>query len=119
MSRTRGWRDPGERSAEPAPLREVVGGLLSRGPLAAGVPVGRLLLRWEEVVGERLAEVTVPVRLEGRTLVVAASAGAWGAQARFLSEEIRRRAVEVLEDVPIDRVTVVVGGSGTRGLKPL
>ena len=119
MTRSRGWRDPAERSAEPAALGEVVGGLLASGPFAAGVPLGRLALRWEDVVGERLAGATAPVRLEGRTLVVAASAGPWGVQARFLSEEIRRRAVEVLGDVPIDRVAVVVDGDAAGRQKPL
>jgi predicted nucleic acid-binding Zn ribbon protein len=119
VTRSRGWRDPAERSAEPAALRDVVAGLLARGPFAAGVPLGRLALRWEDVVGERLAGATAPVALEGGTLVVAASAGPWGAQAQFLSEEIRRRAVEVLGDVPIDRVSVVVDGDAAGGRKPL
>jgi predicted nucleic acid-binding Zn ribbon protein len=119
VTRSKGWRDPAERSPEPAALGDVVAGLLARGPLAAGIPLGRLALRWEDVVGERLAGATAPVRLEGGTLVVAASAGPWGAQARFLSEEIRRRAVEVLGNVSIDRVSVIVDGDAAGRQRPL
>lgn len=109
MPHSKGWRDPSpERSPDPALVGDVLGALLRRRPFLEGMAVGRLARDWENVVGERLARATAPVRLEGGTLVVAASAGAWGAQAAFLAEEIRKRAVEALGGTRIDRVQVVV-----------
>jgi hypothetical protein len=36
------------------------------------------------------------------------SSGPWGAQARFLAEEIRRKANEAIGSEEVDRVTIVV-----------
>jgi hypothetical protein len=81
--------------------------------------VGRLARGWTDVVGDRLAAETAPVRLEGSTLVVAAASGPWGTQARFLAKEIRRRADEALGGGEIERVRVVVDDRPFRRRKPL
>jgi predicted nucleic acid-binding Zn ribbon protein len=77
--------------------------------------LGDLARRWDEVVGERLAHESQPVRLaDGGLLVVRVSSSAWGAQVRFLADEVRRNAnraigADVVQDVRI----VVDAGSGT------
>ena len=48
------------------------------------------------LVGERLAEATAPVSLDGGCLVVRAADGPWGSQATYLADEIRRRADDAL-----------------------
>jgi predicted nucleic acid-binding Zn ribbon protein len=105
----KGWsgrRDP--RSADSTAIGEVVDGLLSEDLFARGLPIGRLAAMWPEVVGARLAAETAPASLEGRVLTVEATNGPWGAQARFLNEEIRRHADDALGGGRIDRVHVVV-----------
>ena len=111
-------REP-DRSREAATISEIVGALLAQPVLAQGVKVGNLARSWAEVVGERLAAETAPTRLERGTLTVAASSGPWGVQAKFLAEEIRRRANEVLGDARVDRVVVVVDEGRPTGRKPL
>ena len=102
-------RFPGrERKNDAVPIAEILGGLFGERAFAGGLSVGRLAARWPSVVGERLAAETAPARLEGRTLTVAVSTGPWGAQARFLAEEIRRKANEALGSEEVDRVTIVV-----------
>ncbi len=108
MPRPKGWGRRGERSASEVRLGAVLEELLRQPEFARGAPIGRLASRWEGVVGPRLASETAPVSLERGVLVVAASSGPWGAQARFLGEEIRRRANEVLGGTTVQRVHVVV-----------
>jgi hypothetical protein len=72
--------------------------------------LGELGRRWGEVVGERVARESHPVRLEGGTLWIRASSGAWGAQLNFLAREIRTRANDVAGSAAISRIRVVLGG---------
>jgi predicted nucleic acid-binding Zn ribbon protein len=97
------------RSGEPVPLGEVVDDLLAEEVFARGMPVAKLARRWPSVVGERLGEATKPTSLEAGVLVVRAADGPWGAQARYLAEEIRKRADEALGGGVIHTVRVVVG----------
>jgi hypothetical protein len=109
MPHAKGWSgrsDP--RTSDPSAIGEVVAALLSEELFARGLPIGRLAAMWPDIVGERLAAETAPSSLEGRVLNVEATNGPWGAQARFLNEEIRRRADEALGGGRIDRVHVVV-----------
>ena len=110
MPHSTGWRRRrDQRTLEETPLGDVLDGLLRERVFARGLPIGRLAAEWETVVGPRLAAETAPVTLEHGVLVVAASTGPWGAQARFLAEEIRDRANAALEGGDtVQRVTVVV-----------
>jgi len=94
-------------------------GLMRDRVLAGGMRVGRLARTWPQVVGERLAAETAPVRLDGGILIVAATDGPWGAQARFLAEEIRRQANEALGGEAVKRVHVVVDPGRSDAPKPL
>lgn len=80
-----------------------------------GLALGRLARAWEDVVGPRLARETAPASLDGGGLVVSVSSGAWGAQVRFLTREIRSRANEVLGTEEVRVVRVVVGRRERRG----
>jgi predicted nucleic acid-binding Zn ribbon protein len=108
---------PPARSDRPRPLGEVVEEVLADPAFARGVPVGRLAAAWAEVVGPRLAAETAPASLEGGVLTVEASTGPWGAQARFLGEEIRRKANAALGGEVVRAVRVVVGARGREALE--
>jgi hypothetical protein len=98
-------RDP---SDEPVELGEVIDGLLSEQLFARGMPVAKLAAAWSEVVGPRLASETAPTGLEAGVLTVAATSGPWGAQARFLENEIRSRADDALGGGQVRSVRVIV-----------
>ena len=110
----RGRKD--ERTIESTPIGDVVDGLLRERAFARGLPVGRLAAKWQLVVGPRLASESAPVSLEEGVLVVAASSGPWGAQARFLADEIRGRANETLGSDEVRKVRIVVRPEPQRGL---
>jgi hypothetical protein len=99
-------KDP--RSPESTPIGDIVDGLLGEELFARGLPVGRLAAMWPGIVGERLAAETAPASLEAGVLIVEATNGPWGAQAKFLNDEIRRLADEALGGGRISRVHVVV-----------
>ena len=120
--KSKGWTDPAEEPArrdDATPLSEIVGGLLGRRPFVRGVAVGRLARSWPDVVGERLAHETRPARLDAGTLTVQATSGPWGSQARFLAEEIRKQANELLGTADVQRVQVVIAPELSDGPKPL
>jgi hypothetical protein len=97
-----------DRSKEPVSIGEIVDGLMAEEVFSRGMPVAELAKAWPEVVGARLAAETAPVRLEDGVLTVGVSNGPWGAQARFLHEEIRRRADATLGGGKVRAIQIVV-----------
>jgi len=110
MPSSKGWKTRAdERTMRDTPIGAVVDELLVRErAFARGLPIGRLASAWAEVVGPRLASESAPLSLERGALVVAASSGPWGAQVRFMTDEIRRRANERLGSTTVETVRVVV-----------
>jgi predicted nucleic acid-binding Zn ribbon protein len=110
MPSSKGWRTRAEeRTMRDTPIGSIVDELLVRErAFARGLPVGRLANEWTEVVGPRLGSVSAPVSLDGGVLTVAASTGPWGAQARFMTDEIKRRANERLGSDVVFKVQIVV-----------
>ncbi len=96
------------RSSDAVPIGDIVDGLMAEDVFARGMPVAELARAWPEVAGERLSRASKPVSLEAGLLTVEVSNGPWGAQVRFLHEEIRRRADEALGGGKVRRVQIVV-----------
>lgn len=74
--------------------------------------LGGLARGWTSVVGERLAQESAPVSLEGGTLVVRASSSAWAAQLRFLRAEVVDGANRAIGAESVRQLSVVVDRSG-------
>lgn len=109
MPHSKGWRTrKDERTLRETPIGEIVDGLVREPVFARGRPIGRLALEWAAVVGSRLAAESTPMSLDAGVLVVAASTGPWGAQVRFLADEIRKKANAALGDDEVRRVQVIV-----------
>jgi hypothetical protein len=105
-----------ERTLKATPIGDVVDGLLKERTFARGLPIGQLASDWAAVVGPRLAAESAPVSLERGVLVVAATTGPWGAQVRFLAEQIRERADAALGAGSVVRVQVIVRSEPRKGL---
>lgn len=109
MAHSKGWKQRrDERTTHDTPIGDIVAGLMREPLFARGVAVGRLAARWESIVGPRLAAATSPRNLDAGTLIVAASNGPWGAQARFLAPEIRVQANAALGHDVVRNVQIVV-----------
>jgi predicted nucleic acid-binding Zn ribbon protein len=96
------------RSRDVVSLGEIVDDLMAREVFSRGMPVAELASRWPSIVGERLASETAPMALEEGVLTVGATSGPWGAQARFLHEEIRRKADAALGGDIVLTIRIVV-----------
>ena len=109
MSHAKGWRGRRDvRSSDPVSIGDVVDGLLREEAFSRGMPIAQLAARWSRIVGPRLAGETAPASLEGGILTVSATNGPWGAQARFLHEEIRVKANEALGTESVTSVRVIL-----------
>ena len=109
MPHAKGFRRrSGDPSSEPVELGDVIDNLMAEQVFARGMPVAHLAAAWTSIVGERLASETAPASLEAGVLTVTATSGPWGAQARFLHEEIRRRADEALGANQITAIRIIV-----------
>jgi predicted nucleic acid-binding Zn ribbon protein len=112
MPNAKGWRarkDP--RTGDMVRLGDIVDGLMREEIFSRGIPIAELASKWPQIVGERLAAETAPTALEGVVLTVAATNGPWGAQARFLHEQIRLKANQALGSDVIETVRIVVRNS--------
>jgi len=109
MPNAKGWRSRRDaRTSDVVPLGEIVDGLLREEVFSRGIPVAELARSWSAIVGERLSAETAPSSLETGVLTVSATNGPWGAQARFLHEQIRLKANQALGSEIITSVRVVV-----------
>ena len=112
MPNAKGWRtrkDP--RTGDMVQLGDIVDGLMREEVFSRGIPIAELASKWPRIVGERLAAETAPTTLEGTVLTVSATNGPWGAQARFLHEQIRLKANQALGSEVIATVRIVVRNS--------
>ena len=107
MPHSRGFeRRRDDRSKDPVPIWSVVDALMAEDLLARGRPLAQLVSAWPSIVGERLARECAPIALEDGVLSLGVSNGPWGAQVKFLHEEIRRKADEAVGGVRAIRVLV-------------
>src|SRR5215470_19947228 len=104
-------KDP--RTRDLVQIGAVVDALMEEDVFSRGMPIATLARRWPELVGERLARATQPASLDGGVLLVRASDGPWGAQARYLADEIRERADQALGKGSVRTVRVVVGSGAS------
>ena len=110
MPHSKGFgRRADRRTGDAVPIGDVVDALLREDVFSRGMPIATLARRWPELVGERLARATKPASLEGGILLIRASDGPWGAQPRFLAEQIRERADASLGTGSVKAVRIVVG----------
>lgn len=117
MPHSKGWRSrKDERTLAETPIGDIVDGLLREKTFARGMPIGRLASAWAEIVGPRLASASAPVSLDDGVLIIAATTGPWGAQVRFLTEQIRKRTEEALGEGSVRQVRIVIRPEPQKGL---
>ncbi len=62
---------------------------------------------WDEVVGERIAEHTEPVKIEHGKLVVKAESPAWRNEVQYYQERIKREINKKLGETIIQKIVFV------------
>lgn len=104
-------------SRDPVPISSSLDGVMRslRGPTRQ--VVGGLFGRWNEAVGDQVAQHVKPVKLDGGVLMVEVDDPAWATQVKFLSGMITER-LQTVADVAVDRIEVRVERRGARGARP-
>jgi predicted nucleic acid-binding Zn ribbon protein len=76
------------RASAPKQLGGVLEAVIQNLGLGQRLKKAEALDRWSEIVGEQIARVTVPVRVEGDTLVVHVTSSVWRNELVFLKREL-------------------------------
>ena len=95
---------------DPVPITASIDSIMSSLRGTDRVQIGGVFGRWDDAVGENVADHVRPVRLDQRVLTVEVDEAAWATQVKFLSATIIRRLHEVA-GVDVERVEVRVAGS--------
>ncbi len=97
---------------------ELLGQLLKRYKLEAGLRRGRVLALWPEIAGEMLARLTEPLKLERGELLVRAESAALAHQLTYQREEFVRRYANRLGEGVVTNVRFVTGRPQAREAAP-
>lgn len=92
-----------DRLGRMAPAREILRGVLDRRGVHREVREHRLLTRWREIVGDRVAARSFPDGLERGVLWVRVASSSWMHQLSFLREDIKEKANRMIGDPPLVR----------------
>jgi predicted nucleic acid-binding Zn ribbon protein len=99
----------GRSTDGPVPLSEALAALSERIGIAAPDVLSVVFGRWEQLVGEAMAVHVRPLKLQNRTLVLAADHPAWATQVRHLATEIVAKIAEACAPAePPERLEVRV-----------
>ncbi|PIE64305.1 MAG: hypothetical protein CSA24_03105 [Deltaproteobacteria bacterium] len=79
----------GRRRGQPVGLGSLVGGWVRRNRYAGQLLESTLALRWEQLVGPKLAARTQPVRIVDGVLTLRVASSAWLNELTFLREQLR------------------------------
>lgn len=98
------------RKANPVPLSRYVPSLVEHLGLAPEFRLEKMKRNWDRIVGSANARNTLPVEIDGRTLVIAVSSPAWITQARFYAASfiVKINGFEPEDGYPIEQVRFVL-----------
>lgn len=90
------------------PLREMVEAWAPR-QVRSNDPTATVICAWEDIVGTELSQKTRPMRLDGTTLHIVTSSGAWSQQLAFLEPQILNSLRSLPEITNVERLRFRVG----------
>ncbi len=88
----------------PQPIGGLIGTVIRRAGLEAGLRNATTLLEWESRVGPQVAEVTRVQGVEGRTVFVDVRSSAWLHELTFMRRKILEQLNQGRNDVPFERI---------------
>jgi len=91
---------------KPVSLGEAINKLLKRTGLDKGVKQQRVLMMWEEIVGEKVAENTKPLKIERGNLYIEVTNDSWRYNLNFYSGEIIKKLNEAMGSEIVKKLTM-------------
>lgn len=101
------------RDKGPRPLGEALEGYLRRSGLGEKIEAASVVPAWDALVGEKIAAVTSPLRVNGGTLFVAVRSSAWLMELKLMEREILRRLNDNRQRGRISHIRFVMGEGPT------
>jgi predicted nucleic acid-binding Zn ribbon protein len=90
-------------------ISEILDSVLKRKGLGKKLKQHELFLRWEEIVGERLAKKAVPKCFQGETLIVVVNNAVWMSEMKFLKPRIIEKIQQLIHSVKIKDIRLIQG----------
>jgi predicted nucleic acid-binding Zn ribbon protein len=77
-------------------IQDIMTALLSEMPAAQQAKISsfQTLVNWKEIVGETLAAVTEPLKIEKEVLLIRVEEAAWRSELQFMKPELLRKIRE-------------------------
>ncbi len=101
----RGASDRGPKG-DPTPLGEALDGLIQEQGWSTEVSVHALLGRWSSLVGDAVAQHSVPESFLAGVVTVRTDSTAWASQLRLMTPQLLAKLNEALGQGTIKRITV-------------
>lgn len=96
----------------PARVGDLVEGVLRSAGVREQVERQRVLEAWDEVVGEKIADVTRPVRVSGPVLFVEVRSSAWLMELDLMKHRILERLNQDRDEGRIEKVRFLLAENG-------
>lgn len=90
-------------------ISDVLDSVLKRKGLGKKLKQHELFLRWDEIVGERMAKKAVPKCFQGETLIVVVTSAAWMSEMKFLKPRIIEKIQQLIRSVKIKDIRLIQG----------
>jgi predicted nucleic acid-binding Zn ribbon protein len=103
-------RDP--QGGRPQLVGDLLSRFLQRSGLGAKVEAASVIPEWAELVGDRIAGVTTPLRVSEGVLFVAVSTSAWLMELNLMKVELLRRLNAGKQQGKIRQIVFVMGEGG-------
>lgn len=98
------------------PLSDALEAYLEKSGIGAAAKARRVFTEWRERVGDRIADVAAPLRLERGTLVVGVRSSAWLMELKLMERRLVERINAGVDEGRIDKIRLVLGtGEETGG----
>lgn len=97
---------------EPTRLGELLDGVLQDSGLQEQIERQSVMDAWEEVVGDQIADVTEPVRVDGGVLFVEVRSSAWLMELDMIKHEILERLNEDRDEGRIEKLRFRLAETG-------
>ncbi len=104
-----------EKKSRLEPLADALSAYLDKSGIAEAAESRRVLTEWRERVGDRIADVATPVRMDRGTLIVGVRSSAWLMELRLMEKRLVERLNRGLGESGIDGIRLVLGNAGTEG----
>ena len=97
-----------KKNEGPKQVREALQKYLEKAGISQKIEEAAVVPEWPQLVGERIASVTQPLRVSNRVLVVAVRSSAWLSELKLMEREILRKVNAGREQARITGIRFVM-----------